>query len=697
MDFYDGFVAQESRSGSLLRHSLAALVIAVVAAGGALLLRRAPVSSVAMQRLDNVLYDTLYRTRPVQSMRDSEIILIGIDDKSLDGVSEVWQYGWPWPRWFWARLLDYLNREQAQAVVFDLIFSRQSVWRKRDGDDAILGKSIRASTRPAIFAAVVGPDGQWPPFAPRPASAPATTQAPTTPLYQPLFGASNVSDSEAYRDYKPYVNGRPSMAVQTVRQISPSTTVADKPFRLHYYGPHQGRDGKRTFRYVSAGAVLSAIFSKEDPAKLGIEPGMFRGKIVLVGALAAALFDEKTTPLSDRYPGAEIHATAIANLLRGQQVHEVRPLWAAAVALLAALASAAGTIGLRRAWWKVLAVGLALAALLAVSVMLFGGQTIRWLPSSVPLVALLVAGLLGLGWSYFTEDKQRRFFMKVLSQSVSPAVAAEVARTGRLEVGGQRREMTVMFTDIAGFTDTSEAMTAEKLAAMLNFYLEEMSGIVLGQDGTIDKYIGDAVMSFWNAPLEQPDHAARACRAALAMVKREAEIQPQLRGYGAKQVMTRLGINTGPMAVGFMGSSKRSSYTVLGDAVNLGSRLEGTNKFYHTRICVAEPTVLLVKDQFLFRQLDVIRVKGKLKPMAIYELLGPANGDGRLVSLAQRYERALELYRAQQWDAASRELLELAGDFADDGPTQVLLGRIEKFRHSPPPADWDGVHVQTEK
>jgi adenylate cyclase len=315
-----------------------------------------------------------------------------------------------------------------------------------------------------------------------------------------------------------------------------------------------------------------------------------------------------------------------------------------------------------------------------------------------PIVALLVTIIGAFAWSYLTEDRDRRLVFKALSQYVSPEVAAEIQRNpDALRLGGERREMTVMFTDIQGFTDLSESMDSENLSRMLNFYLGEMSGVILDQNGTLDKYIGDAIMSFWNAPIPQADHAAMACRAALAMKDREAKIQPELAGFGAAGMLTRLGINTGPMVFGNMGAPQKFNYSVLGDSVNLGSRLEGANKLYGSRILIAESTAQLVKDGFVMRKLDLLRVKGKLKPIAVFELLSEGNPSADQSARIAEYERALTAYQAQKWDEAETILHGLQSRFPEDLPVAALLKRIAKLRHDPPGADWDGVYVAKDK
>jgi adenylate cyclase len=264
-------------------------------------------------------------------------------------------------------------------------------------------------------------------------------------------------------------------------------------------------------------------------------------------------------------------------------------------------------------------------------------------------------------------------------------------------MGGQRRDMTVMFSDLAGFTTLAEAMDVERLEAMLHLYLEEMSGVVLKQNGYLDKYIGDAIMSFWNAPVNQADHAIRACQTALAMRQREADLQPRLREMSGQAVHSRIGINSGPMVVGNMGSPYKFSYTVLGDSVNLASRLEGANKMYGTRIMLSETTAEIVKDRFVLRKLDLLRVKGKMRPMAVYELIAEGVPDAAVADLIRRYEGALDTYLAGQFGEAVEHLDALIRDYPDDPPTATLLDRARHFFDEPPPPDWDGVYVAKDK
>ena len=674
---------------------LAATIIAFGATAIMLAWRAAPTVSVPITRLDETLYDSLYQFRPFEDRTNGDIVILAVDQEALAKIDsdDGYKHGWPWPRAYWGSLLEYLAEDcHAKAVVFDVLFSERSVNAPdADGkaDDALFAEAIERARKTGsagiVFANDANKDGTFGRFTP-----------PVKP--PPIFGADNISDSEKWRLYLPTRYGLPSLAVSALKSAGIAPRLpADKPFLAHYYGPHKGRDGRQTFRYFSAANVIYVSYGA-DEADWHVHKEMFRDKIVLVGLVATGTYDEKATPLSPKCPGVEVQATAIENLIHGDEVRRLGwPVTALATLLTAWLASLGVTLP-RQAWLKTLLAALAIAAVCGVAVGLFVKHDIVWLPLAAPLLAGIVATIGAFAWSFFGEDRQRRRLLKALSSVVSPTIAEELARDpSKLAVGGTRREMTVMFTDIAGFTDLSETMPPEKLAPMLNYYLEEMSGIVLHQSGTLDKYIGDAIMSFWNAPLPQVDHAARACRAALRLVERETAIQPELQKLGAKKIYTRVGINSGPMAVGFTGSSHLINYTVLGDSVNLGSRLEGANKLYGTRIMLSQSTADLVKGQFVLRRLDSLRVKGKLEPMPVYELIAEGQPDPTTARRVGLYEEAFDLYQRQRWDEAEKNLLEILAAFPEDAPSKAMQTRIAHFREEAPPGDWDGVYVAKDK
>jgi adenylate cyclase len=646
-----------------------------------------PVVRNVVSRGDDTFYDAFYRLRPFEDQTDGPVVIIAVDDKSLKDVDDKRGFGWPWPRDFWGYLAKYLDQSGAKAIGIDLIFDQTSVYENSTGDDDTLGSTVQPLKTPIIFGSMVNADGSWDKFAPK--------------VVNPVFGAVNVGNDVVYRWYTPKVDGEPSLALATVKAAGEEAKLpVDSPFRLHYYGPNQTADGHTTFRYVSAAAALGAAAPDAKPGTSGVSPDWFKGKIVLIGAISAGTYDLKSSPLSAQFPGVEIQATAIGNLLNGQEVTDVPEAWHAIAALAGAAVAAGLVIFPRPAGWKILGPVLAILGILGFGAELFVGPNIRWMSPTGPLIAVAVATVAAFAWTYFAEDRQRRFMLKALSKVVSPAVAEQLSREPhRLALGTVRAQVTLLFTDLANFTGMSEMMDVQKLGELLNRYLGEMSDEVLKEQGTLDKYIGDAIMCFWNAPLPQRDHAARACRAALAIAKREEAIREELKGLGAAALFTRIGINTTDAAVGFVGSSHLFNYTALGDGVNLASRLEGANKLYGTRILISQTTADLAGDQFVLRRVDLLQVKGKRQPMAVYELLAEqsAAGSEKLRDLANRYEAAWSQYQMRNWDQAEKELLEVLSRFGEDAASRKLLDRIAYLRAHPPAEDWDGVYEAKEK
>jgi adenylate cyclase len=645
----------------------------------------APLLRDVVERGDNSFYDAFYRLRPVQSRMDGPVVIVAVDDQALTDVDRGMHFGWPWPREFWGHIAEYAQKSGAKALALDIIFDQTSVYQNSTGDDDTFAQIMGGLKMPVVYGSLVNKDGSWDHFAP--------------PATRPTFGAVNVGSDVIYRKYSPEVFGQPSLAAEAVTAAGEQVKLPpDEAFLLHYYGPHKTPDGKSTFRFVSASHVLATALNPGSEKQTGISPDWFKDKIVLIGAITAGTYDLKSSPLSAEYPGVEVQATAIENLLAGQSVRPVSPAQQVLAALLAAGLTAIVVVFPRPATIKMLGPILAAGAIVAIAAELFLQPDIQWLAPTGPLIAVAAAGVAAFGWTYFAEDRQRKFMLKALSKVVSPAVAHQLAREpGRLALGTIRTRVTLLFTDLANFTSMSEGIDVQKLGELLNRYLGEMSDQVLVHGGTLDKYIGDAIMCFWNAPLPQEDHAARACRTALAIAQREDFIREELRKLGATHLFTRIGINTTDAAVGFVGSSHLFNYTALGDGVNLASRLEGANKLYGTRILLAQSTAELVRGEFLLRKVDLLKVKGKTQPMAVYELMAENGTNKALEDLAQGYQSAFTHYQAQRWDQAQEELLELGKRFADDGAIKALLGRVVALRSQPPPADWDGVYEAKEK
>jgi adenylate cyclase len=456
--------------------------------------------------------------------------------------------------------------------------------------------------------------------------------------------------------------------------------------QINYRGP------RGSYLYKSIADVVTRNF----------EPGTFTGKIVLVGASATGIGDQRSTPYGGiDYPGVEVHANVIDNILHQQfLVRGARQaLWDVLVILFLGIPLGIWMALVQPRWmWFGATLFIPLAA---VDYMAFRQNW--WLNFTIPAMTLTGNVLLVSLYRALVEEKEKRKVRTEFGNYLSPEVVRRLLVDPRL-VDPKKTDITVMFSDIRGFTTISEKLDAQELALFLNQYLSDMTRIVFKNNGTLDKYIGDAVMSFWGAPFEEPGHATKACNASLEMIQRVRELQKQWEAEGKPKLEIGIGLNTGVVSVGRMGSSLRRGYTAIGDAVNLSSRLEGLNKDYSTHIIVNETTYQGAKnDGFVFRELDLIRVKGKLQPVTIYQLMGrqadfAADGSAEAVRLqVEAFARARGLYRGRLWKAAKDAFREFLEKWPKDGPAGVYLERCQEYIITEPPANWDGVFVMTHK
>lgn len=439
-----------------------------------------------------------------------------------------------------------------------------------------------------------------------------------------------------------------------------------------------GPDGG-AFRYVSAADVL-----------MGAVPAdVLRGAIVLVGTTAAGLNDIRATPVNAEFPGVEVHANLIKSILDGH--FKSRPDYALAIefgqVVLVGLLLGGALALATPAMAVLLAVG-ALAGALGFNLWLYHSAD-AVLDSAVLLLLIAALFVANLAWGYFFEVRKGRALVSRFGQYVAPELVAQMAdNPDRYSMDGESRELTVLFADVRGFTAISEQMTPQELREYINLYLTAMSEDIRdSHGGTLDKYIGDAVMAFWGAPVAFADHAGRAVSSALLMQQSAARLNQQFQARGWPPLQIGIGLNSGLMHVGDMGSRIRRAYTVMGDAVNLSARLEGITKVYGVGIAVSEFTRAQA-PQFAYRELDRVRVKGKTEPVAIFEprgLLGEA--DAAELALLANWSRLLELLRARDWDGAEAILLALP----DDGLRRLYSARLHQYRATPPGADWDGV------
>jgi adenylate cyclase len=478
---------------------------------------------------------------------------------------------------------------------------------------------------------------------------------------------------------------RTSLHLERVR-LGPLAIPVDE--RVAAYVPYRGDN--RTFTYISAVDVLRG--EVEDPQRL-------RDAIVLVGTTAAGLFDLRSTPVNKVFTGVEVHANLVSGILDGR-IRQKAPYYAGIEVVMHLV------IALLLAWAFARLPALASAAVsAAVLATITGTAFALWsyanfiMPFGVPLVFTLMLVMAQLLYGYFIEARGKREIAKLFGQYVPPQLVEEMAEHPEaISMDGESREMSVLFSDVRNFTSISEKLEARELAAMVNTFLTQQTGVIQQHRGTIDKYIGDLVMAFWGAPLPDVDHAMHAVMAGMRMQSavRELDVEFDRRGWPRLQI--GVGINSGRMSVGNMGSSFRMAYTVMGDAVNLASRLEGLTKEYGVGVLISEHTRDLLPSDWAFREVDRVIVKGRSTPVAIYEPMGPKDQlDPELRQDLARHRGAMQLYRAQRWDEAELEFFNLQQGPRPHPVYALFIQRIMHLREHPPGADWDGAYVFTRK
>ncbi len=443
--------------------------------------------------------------------------------------------------------------------------------------------------------------------------------------------------------------------------------------------PYRGPPG--SFTYLSIADALHG--------RLPVEA--LRDKIVLVGTTTPGLMDLRATPVASTYPGVEIHANLIAGMLDGSL--KMKPAYVLGAEVLTVLVCGLALSLLLPFFSPMKASLLALGALVAVAGSNFSfWQSGLLIPLAATLLLLLALYALSMSWGYFVESRSKRQFTELFGQYVPPELVDEMARDPeRYSMEGQNRELTVLFSDVRSFTTISEGLDPKELSHLMNEYLGAMTAVIRRNRGTLDKYIGDAIMAFWGAPVADAEHARHAVLTALEMQRELRRLDAPFRARGWPELHIGVGINTGTMTVGDMGSPVRKAYTVMGDAVNLGSRLEGITKQYGVGILVGETTREQVPD-VVFRELDRVRVKGKDAPVAIYEPLGPAGElDRATLDALKLWQQALRAYRAQAWDEADVHLYNLLREAPDCRLYRLYAERVAHCRQHPPGEGWDGV------
>ena len=703
------------------------LLAGVLATAGAGLLDRTGLTG----RWDNPMSDWRARLLAKSSPATDEVKLVLLDQASLDWASQNMGWSWPWPREAYAPLLDYLKRNGARAVAFDVLYTEPSAYGVAD-DEALgaaaerfgnfvgavfLGKTTDQATSWPEFAKPNPVEVQglenWLEAHPAAAGEMVATGAafPVPELAKKAAWLANVREipdgDGIFRRAVPFrvFDGKilPSLgfanwlaglnAVEVKAQLEPQVlSVGGRRIPLDDAGrmilKFRGKSG--THQAFSAAAVIQSELRLQEGGQPTIKDGsVFNGKHVVFGFSAPGLKDLRPTPIAADYPGPEVYATMLDDLLAGDFLRDVPVtvvwLWVLLLALVAGVSAATARNGWQSAAAAVVLIPLPTLAGLA------AWQAGLVLPVAGASAGVVVALLGGAVVNFVLEGRQKMFIKGAFKHYLSAEVIEQIMRDpNSLKLGGERRELTIFFSDLQGFSTISERLGPEDLTKLLNDYLSDMTDIILEEGGTLDKYEGDAIIAFWNAPLSQPDHAVRAVRASVRCQRKLAERRAEFEQRTGAVLKMRIGLNTGPVVVGNMGSSNRFDYTVLGDAANLASRLEGANKALGTYMMVAESTWTQTNGAFPGRELGQLTVVGRKTPVRVFEATGLEGEQRQGVEAA--FEAALALVRASRWADAAAAFEKLG----EDAAAKTYAAKCRNLAAGGA-ATWDGIWNLTEK
>ena len=657
-----------------------------------------------------------------------QIKLILIDQYSLDWGASVSGWPWPWPRQVYEAVINFCRRGGARVIAFDMLYSEPSMYFV--SDDVMFGEAIGQSNDFVLAFFMGHQAGQtdvWPDhLAPNPVVINGLSSwlipRPHAELEEPratfpvseiarnvtlLANVKDVPDTDGtFRRVAPFrvFDGTPvpflGLGAYLVAYTNPPYLMDLKDNELNVGQLRvplddlgrailnfRGRSG--THESFSAAAIIQSEIRLLEGGTPVVDPSELAGKYVLFGVSAPALKDLRPVPISGDYPGVEIHATFLDNLLAQDFMRDAhRGLVILSTLILAILA---GVLIVKSHTVKVsvLWAALFLAIPMLVGYLLYLYQW--WWPIMVQEIAILLAVGLGEIINYATEGRQKRFIKSAFKQYLSGDVIEQILHDPtQLKLGGEKRELSIFFSDLQGFSGISEKLGPVALTALLNDYLTDMSDIIMEEGGTVDKYEGDAIIAFWNAPLAQADHAIRACRASLRCQRKLAERRREFLDRTGAELFMRIGIHTGEVVVGNMGSKDRFNYTVLGDAANLAARLEGANKQFGTYLMVSEVTWNLAKEHFHAREIGAITVVGRKAPVRVYDVLAMA--DEPEPPNLESWRMAMICISAGQWEKALSHVMEWGDD--------ILAGKyrrqLEKLI-SGELKEWNGIWSLSEK
>jgi adenylate cyclase len=708
-----------------------------------------------VQALRLIAFDSYQRLAPPAYDPQLPVRVVDIDSESLKRVGQ-----WPWPRTVMRDLLVKLAERDATAIAFDVLFaepdrtSLEEIIKRLPADQAVrleaavgrvTGNDIQfaeaLSATPSVLSIVLTEQATVERFEPKAgfvflgddpkqflrSFTGADTNLPVFDNAAKGVGSFNMLPNRDGVVRQVPLFSRlgdqivPSLAAEALRVAQGASTYVLKSSNASgesAYGEQTGLNHVRigdVETAVNPDGTLTVKFRKSNPAAFipawkvlagEDDPSQIAGKIVFVGSSAPGLLDLRATPLDPALPGVEVHAQIVEHILSGQSLARADFTDAIEELLIVGLGLLLAILMLRLSPGLAAGIGgLLLVALNAAGWIAYRYFDLLFDPLYPSLVLLLLLAATTF-YVYRQVEAQRGQIRGAFSRYLAPAVVEDIiADPSKLELGGEVRELTLMFCDVRNFTAISEGLSAAELTTFINELLTPLSDVVLRERGTIDKYMGDAIMAFWNAPLPMNDHAARACRASVAMIDQMTELnrhwQQRARrdGRPLDRVQIGIGINTGDCCVGNLGSEQRFDYSAIGDEVNVTSRLEGLSKLYGVPVVVGERTVASCPELAVI-ELDYIKLKGRSKPTRIFTLADTLEcGANAMASLQLLHAQCLQAYRAQKWDEADALIgkCRSLGVAALETYYAVFSGRIANLRAIAPPPDWDGAYAMTEK
>jgi len=675
------------------------------------------------ETLENKSLDYRFRHAHNPQLVDTNIILIAIDDNSLayyenNGIS------WPWPREFYGLMLNFFKRAGAKTVGFDIIFTQKDI----SSTDEYFADAINKFKNAIIATQLNVQIGlEYNPLIP--------TKLLTLPT--PNFYVKNYNNviaplqifqtnckylgvvdfkedkdgiarrTELIYQYKNkyllnfaaalYCAGNNIKPEDFINYLAKIDKTSDSKFFYFWYGKGGPDDG--VFRYYTAAAIIQseiALMNNQTPI---LSPEIFKDKFIIVGGTSAGLHDFKPTPFTylENYPGMEIHATMLSNLNKKHHIKIVNVFVEILILFIIILLATHLYFYSKKVIYSLIFNIFLGVGYLLLSLLLFKYYFL-WIPLINIEISIILSFSISAYISYITERQKKKYLKEAMSKYLSPVVVDLIVKDpSKIELGGDEYEGTVFFSDIKNFTTISEQYEPKELISYLNNYLTDCTNIILANNGMLDKFIGDAIMAIFGAPIKTGNHALQACISALDIHNKITLVNLQFNQQDKPTFITRIGLNTGSFILGNVGNTNRLEYTAIGDTVNLASRLEGVNKEFGTNIIISESTYNLAKDFIIARELDFIKVKGKSKPIRIYELIALKEDNNFNYKYIDFFQNALNEYRKTNFDKATLLFNEVLKIKHNDGPSLTYLNRIEILIQNGVEDNWDGVYEMKTK